>query len=287
VADIAAKDSWDFGTAGLVGALQRLLRPLVRLLIARGISFPVAAGVLRQLYVEVAVKEFPVPGKSQTDSRITLLTGVHRKDVRRLRAQRRDDARLSHTASLGGQLIARWMTLPDYHDAQGRPRPLPRLASKDGDNSFEALVRAHCTDIRPRAFLDEWLRLGIVHVDEDDRVVLDVEGFVPGKASEEMVYFFGRNVHDHLAAGVSNLLSEGAPFLERSVHYTRLTPDAVAELTEAARVRALELLRELNAQALRLQQREAGRPDTTRRWTTGVYVFSEDETQSGGGESSP
>lgn len=283
MADITAEDSWDFGASGLRAALRRLLRPLVRLLIARGIPFPVAAGVLRQLYVEVAVNEFPVPGKAQTDSRVTLLTGVHRKDVRRLRSQRQDDARLSRTASLGGQLIARWMTLPEFLDARGRPRPLPRLAGKDGDISFEALVRAHCTDIRPRAFLDEWLRLGIVHVDEDDRVVLDVEGFVPGKASEEMVYFFGRNVHDHLAAGVSNLLSEGTPFLERSVHYTRLTPDAVAELTEAARVRALELLRELNARALRLQQREAGRPDATRRWTTGVYVFSEDETPSGDG----
>jgi hypothetical protein len=283
VADITAEDSWDFGASGLRAALRRLLRPLVRLLIARGIPFPVAAGVLRQLYVEVAVNEFPVPGKAQTDSRITLLTGVHRKDVKRLRSLRQDDARLSRTASLGGQLIARWMTLPEFLDAGGRPRPLPRLAGKDGDISFEALVRAHCTDIRPRAFLDEWLRLGIVHVDEDDRVALDVEGFVPGKASEEMVYFFGRNVHDHLAAGVSNLLSEGTPFLERSVHYTRLTPDAVAELTEAARVRALELLRELNARALRLQQRGAGRPDATRRWTTGVYVFSEDETPSGDG----
>jgi hypothetical protein len=287
VPDITAEDLGEFGAGGLMAALRRLLRPLVRLLIASGIPFPVAAGVLRQLYVEVAVNEFPVPGKPQTDSRITLLTGVHRKDVKRLRAQRHDDARLSRTASLGGQLIARWMSLPEYVDAQGRPRPLPRLARKDGDLSFEAMVRAHCTDIRPRAFLDEWLRLGIVHVDEDDRVVLDVEGFVPGKASEEMVYFFGRNVHDHLAAGVSNLLSEGTPFLERSVHYTQLTPDAVAELTETARVRALELLRELNARALRLQQREAGRPDATRRWTTGVYVFSEDESPSGGRTSSP
>src|SRR4030095_9904592 len=97
---ITAEDRGEFGASGLRAALRRLLRPLVRLLIARGIPFPVAAGVLRQPFVAVAGNEVPVPGKAQTDSRITLLTGVHRKDVKRLRSLRQDDARLSRTASL-------------------------------------------------------------------------------------------------------------------------------------------------------------------------------------------
>ena len=66
--------------------MRRLLRPLVRLLIERSIPLPFVTELLRGLYVEVAVKEFPVEGKRQTDSRVNLLTGVHRKDVKRLRA---------------------------------------------------------------------------------------------------------------------------------------------------------------------------------------------------------
>lgn len=261
----------------VTAAVRRLLRPLVRLLIARGIPFPRAASVLRGLYVDVAVGEFPVEGKPQTDSRITLLTGVHRKDVRRLRAERHGRVRLSRAAALGGQIIARWMTLPEYLTDDGKPKPLPRLGRARGEESFESLVRAHCTDIRPRAFLDEWLRLGLVRLDDEDNVRLEAEGFIPAAGSEEMAYFFGRNLHDHVAAAVSNLLAAGPPRLERSVNYTSLSADAVAELNELARTRGVELLRDLNAQALRLQERDAGRAGATRRWNAGVYVYDEDE----------
>lgn len=261
---------------GLVAAVRRILRPLVRLLIARSIPFPLASSLLRGVYVEVADREFPVPGKPQTDSRITLLTGVHRKDVKRLRAQPRAALPPPRAASLGTQLIARWLSQPDYLDAEGKPKPLPRLP-RDAGPSFESFVRAHSTDIRPRVVLDEWRRLGIVHIDDEDRVCLDVHGFVPAQASEEMTYFFGRNLRDHAAAAVHNMLGDGAPLLERSVHYNNLTEAAVAELTEAARTRGVELLRELNARALRLQERDAGRPDASHRWNAGLYLFTENE----------
>ncbi len=72
----------------LHAALQRIFRPLVRLFIARSIPYRSISNVLRGVYVDVAVKEFPVADKRQTDSRITLLTGIHRKDVKRWRGQR-------------------------------------------------------------------------------------------------------------------------------------------------------------------------------------------------------
>src|SRR5262245_26867267 len=164
---------------GLVAALRRILRPLVRLLISRSIPFPLASNLLRTAYIDVAVEEFPVEGKRQTDSRITLLTGVHRKDVRRLRGQSHPVAGPSRAASLGTQWIARWLTLPEYLDAKGAPRPLPRSSRDPGDPSFESLVRSINRDIRPRVVLDEWQRLGIVHVDDQDRVCLDSQGFIP------------------------------------------------------------------------------------------------------------
>jgi hypothetical protein len=260
---------------GLQAALRRIFRPLVRLLIARAIPFPVASGLLRGTYVEVAAAEFQVAGKRQTDSRITLLTGVHRKDVKRLRAEREPVVKPSRSLALGTQLVGRWMSVPPYLDAGGQPKPLPRVAGKKGA-SFEALVRSVNTDIRPRVVLDEWLRLGLVHVDDQDRIVLNVQGFVPAQNSEEMAYFFGRNVHDHVAAAAHNLLGDGAPFLERSMQCGRLSAESVAELDALARTRGVELLRELNARALELQERDAGKPDATRRVNVGIYAFNDD-----------
>ena len=276
MAETAAERSDATIPEGLVAALRRIFQPLARLLISRSISFPFVSNILRAVYVDVAVKEFPVSGKPQTDSRITLLTGVHRKDVKRLRGQRYRAANPPRGASLGSQLIARWTTLPQYRDAEGAPRPLPRVSSDATDASFEALVRSINTDIRPRVVLDEWLRLGIVHVDEQDRVCLNVQAFIPSRGSEEMAYFFGRNLHDHVAAAVHNMLGGSEPLLERSVNYNNLSDAAIRELREIAKRRGMEVLQELNARALQLQQQEAGQADATQRMNFGVYFFSED-----------
>jgi hypothetical protein len=264
--------------------MRRLLRPLVRLLIARSLPFPFAAGLLRGVYIDVAVKQFPVSGKKQSDSRITLLTGVHRKDVKRLRGERRRAAQPPRSASLGSQLIARWMALPEYLDEAGAPRPLPRLAAAGEAHSFESLVRSVNTDIRPRVVLDEWLRLAIAQVDDQGRVCLNVQAFIPARGSDEMTYFFGRNLHDHVAAAVHNMLGEPVPFLDRSVNYNNLTADAVAELTELARRRGLEVLQELNARGLAMQQQSAGRLEASNRFNFGLYLFSEDQAPAGDDE---
>ncbi len=106
---------------------------------------------------------------------------------------------------------------------------------------------------------------------------LDGHGVVPSRESEEMFYFPGRNVHDQVAAAVHNVLGDGPPFLERSMNDNNPSADAVAELQDAARTRGLALLRDLNARALRLRQRDAGKPDATRRVNVGLYTFSEDQ----------
>ena len=79
--------------AALLRASRRLLRPLVRLLMRAGVTFPVLADLLRTLYVEVAARDLLVDPKAQTDSRISLLTGVHRKEIRRLRELPPDTSR--------------------------------------------------------------------------------------------------------------------------------------------------------------------------------------------------
>jgi len=265
----------------LLTALQRIFRPLVRLFIARSIPYSFVANLLRGVYVDVAVKEFPVAEKRQTDSRITLLTGIHRKDVKRLRSQPHLPLRPPRAVTLASQLIARWTTLPEYLDAHGAPQPLPRLPADDGTHSFESLVRSVNTDIRPRVILDEWLRLGIAQLDEHDRVCLNVAAFIPPRGSEEMTYYFGRNLHDHVAAAVHNMTGEAdapEPLLERSVNYNNLTPAAVSELTAVAKQRGMEILQELNARGLRLQQRDAGQTGATQRFNFGLYLFIEDQS---------
>ena len=62
----------------------RILAPLVRLLIAKGVTFQMASEVLKQVYVRVAQKQFADDDEA-TGTKLSLLTGLNRKEIRRLR----------------------------------------------------------------------------------------------------------------------------------------------------------------------------------------------------------
>lgn len=258
----------------LVTALRRILRPLIRLLLARGITYPFLANFLKSVCVEVAERDFRIQGKRQSDSRINLLTGVHRKDVKRLRSEGYGDDAVPENVSLGAQLVARWTGMPEYLDEHNRPKPLARLASDGGDLSFERLVESVNRDIRSRVVLDEWMRLGVARIDDDDRVCLNVDAFVPETGYDEKAYYFGRNVGDHLAAAAHNLGGGKPPFLERSVYYDGLSSESVRELAALAESLGMEALQAVNRRAIELQSRDAARGDGAQRINFGVYYFS-------------
>lgn len=262
--------------------MRRLLRPLVRFLVAHGIGLPYFTRLLKEIYVEVALNEFPVAGRRPTNSRISLITGVHRKDVRALRARAEAGASIEAPRSLSAQLIARWTGDPLYLDANGRPLPLVRHGRGEGPPSFDDLVVSVSRDIRSRAVLDEWLRLGIATLDAQDRVVLLETAFIPRAGSDEKAEFFGRNLHDHVAASVSNMLADDAPFPERSVYYGGLTPSAVEELKTMARELGMSALQAVNRRAIELQKRDEGARDATRRMNFGIYFFSEETSRDDG-----
>lgn len=265
------------GAEALALAVRRLLRPLVRLLIEKQVTFPVLTSWLRSLFVEVAERELTIRGRRQTDSRISLLTGIHRKDIKRLRRELADDRAPAPAVALGALLVSRWIGTPEYLDANEQPQALARLASEGGKASFESLVLSVNRDLPARSILDEWLRLRVVELDEDGKVHLRADSFVPERGLEEKIHFFGRNARDHLAAGVHNILDEGDPFLDRSVYYDDLTPESAAELARLAREKGSEAIRHVNQLALRLQEGDRQKENATHRMTFGSYFFSIDE----------
>jgi hypothetical protein len=255
----------------LVQGLRKLLRPLVRLLLRHQITHPYLSNLLKGLYVELADRELSLPGKSQTISRVTLLTGIHRKDVKRLRDEVTEDDAAPASVSLGAQLVARWTGSREFCGPGGEPLALPRLGREGEGPSFDSLVESVSKDIRPRSVLDEWLRLGIVHVDDADCVCLNTDAFVPEAGFEEKAYYFGRNLHDHIAVAAHNLSGVGTPRLERSVYYAGLTPESVDELAAMADRKGMEALQALNRRALELQTRDVESASAVHRMNFGVY----------------
>lgn len=264
-------------------AITRLLRPLVRLLIRYNVSYTYFSQMLKSVYVDVAERDFPAPGGRATDSRITMLTGVHRKDVRVLRGHPPETLPVAKTVALSAQVAGTWLSAAPYCGEQGEPRLLYRLAA-DGEPSFETLVE-HVSrqDLRARSLLDEWLRLGVVRMTDEGLVELRADAFVPAQGFDEKVYVFGMAMADHMSASVHNLAGEQPPRFDRCVYYTQLRPESVNELDAMCADEAMAMLKSVNRRARDMQLRDAGDPEATERFALGVY-FNRDTVASNRGE---
>ncbi len=262
--------------------IRKVLRPLVRLMLSQGINYTMVLEDLKRVFVSVAEEEFQIEGKLQTNSRITLLTGVHRKDVQRILDEQ--DNELEPPYSISAQIFGLWLGDNLYLDEIGQPLPLPRLASK-GEVSFESLVASVSKDFRARPVLDEWLRLGFVSIDYNDNVRLNVQAFIPNQDLEYKLSFLSMNVHDHMSAAVSNLSNQNEPMLERCVYYDGLTAGNVEILHDLARQSGMNTIKALNrrAAALKAAQTESGMASrresdkANQRMNFGVYFYHADD----------
>jgi hypothetical protein len=258
----------------LQAQIARLLRPLVKLMIRSGLSFTAFTDIARKVYVDVALSDFRIEGKEQTDSRITLLTGVHRKEVRRLREQDPADASIPPDLSRTSRILAQWLGAAAYADANGKPLALPRAGPAP---SFETLISSNTKDVRPRAVLDDWRDRGLVEIDAQDRVVLLEAAMLPKPGEDAQLYYFGRNLHDHIAAASANVGGGDRMFLERAVHYDGLTADAARQLEALSRKLATQALETANKEAQKVCDDPA--PHDAWRWNFGLYVYVEPDAR--------
>lgn len=286
----------------MLRAVRRILYPLVHLLLKTGMTFPQLAELLKEVYIDVADKEFRLDNKNQTQTRLSFLTGVHRKDVKRLHNVSRDWEE-PENVSVGVRLVAKWRREAFYQDDKGKPLKLPLKGigsskkgvkeSKQSTPSFEQLVESVCKqDIRPRVILDEWLNLGIVTLNHDKRVQLITEAFIPRDGLDEKAFFVGHNVADHLSAASQNLLNDSPEFFERCVYYSDLSEESIAELKEMVTEQGMETLKILDQRAMELKVRDVAnegarqvKQDTEnavkQRINIGLYFYHKDEEESG------
>jgi Family of unknown function (DUF6502) len=268
--------------AALLQAARRLLRPLARLMMRSGVTFPVLADTLRTLFIDVALTDMLTDPKSRTDSRVSLITGVHRKEIKRLRSLPADRPETPEIVTLASQIVARWLGTSAYTDADGHPRILSRQPQPDDPHlAFETLVQLVTTDVRPRAVLDDLVSHGVVSLLEGDRVRLNTQAFIPRPGGAEQIFYFARNLHDHLAAASTNIAQAEAPFLDRSVHYDDLTAEQARQLRAYAREAAMRVLLDINRKALELLDNtppgETGDRAVRQRVNVGVYLYQEDD----------
>lgn len=180
----------------ILGAILLVLKPLTRALLRVGVGYREFSEIAKTAFVETASKEYGIRGRPTNISRVAVMTGLTRKEVRRIRTK--TDAS-EHTVVMKtapvSQILHRWYTDKEFLDAKGAPSAL----DFDGDGvTFTSLVRKHGGDVPPGAMRTELKRI--------DALITTSEGKLqPVKRAAYNV-----DLHDRLIGGLAGIIYPAA-----------------------------------------------------------------------------
>lgn len=244
----------------MLSLLDALLASTARLLVARGVPFPEFAERMKAHYLAAA--QSLADGEKATDSRLSVMTGLQRRDVSRLKDAELKETRAHHLS----RLIALWQNDPAL---KGKP-----LARNGPAPSFEILAQTVNKDVHPRTMLDTLEASGTVEV-SGDKIHLLKSSYQPLAGSEDQISYLSKNTGDHLAAATENVLGQAPPHFERAVHYTRLTEGQVEELHREFSALEMEIYKKISQKAAEMKRNETG----THRFRAGSYFYHSKETK--------
>lgn len=229
----------DLQTA-LASAVLHLLKPLARILLRHGMPYGTFAELCRKAFVDAAFEDTSLSSKRPTISSVSAMTGLTRKETKRLKDWDMTDADGSaQRYSRAIRVISGWAETPEFQDDDGKPAVLPL----DGaDHSFANLVRRFSGDIPTAAMLSVLESSGSVAT-EDNAVRLLERAYIPKGATEERVNILGTDVAELVATIGHNL--EASPEerrFQRKVSNVLVSKDALPAFREYSNQKSQALL---------------------------------------------
>jgi hypothetical protein len=263
----------------LSAAVLKLLEPLVRVLLRNGVPYGVFADLAKRAYVDIAMNDFELPGRKQTVSRVSVITGLSRKEISHL--QKMDYPEVAESAeryNRAARVVSGWVRDAAYKDSSGKPRLLP---VEGGSPSFSELVKKFSGDVPARAILDELLRVGVVEKQADGTLRLLERAYVPRTGETDKLGILGTDVAGLISTIDHNLQCEpDHAYFQRKVFYDNLPEEAIPELLSLTTEQGQALLERLD-DWMSSHDRDSN-PDVTgtgrRRAGIGVYYFEDEES---------
>jgi hypothetical protein len=266
----------------LSAAVTTLLRPLVRLLLRNGIPYRTFSDIAKRVYVEVATEEFGIPGRKQSKSRVSILTGLSRKDVLRVRRlPSPDDLGAVERYNRAARVIGGWVRDTRFNPESGRPMELP---FEGGAACFRELVKSYSGDAPARAVLDELLRVGTVERTSDGKIRLLERSYIPRSGEIDKIGILGVDASDLIATIDHNIHRTDAPFFQRKVCYDNLPSEALPGFRDLAAERAQGLLEHLDRWLSERDRDFHPEVSGTGRMRAGVGIYYFQEDCGGGGK---
>lgn len=153
-------------------SLVRLLVPITRLLVRGGVGIDALTYAAKRAYLLEAMRAVARQDGRASISRLSVTTGMTRKEVSALLAasEKAVDARTRRSGQQRALRVLRgWLTDPQFRSRGGRP---VKLRYRGTERSFAQLVKLYGGDVTPKSVLRELERMEVV--DSDNTGVLQL-----------------------------------------------------------------------------------------------------------------
>jgi hypothetical protein len=230
-------------------------------LLRQGISYAEFSEIAKAVYVEVALKDFKVAGRKATRTRVAVMTGLTRKEVKRV-------------------VLVGWHTDTDFTGPYGLPLELQYETNNPGEPTFAELVKRHSGDMSPRSILDELIRVGAVReTDAGWYRVLRREYITDaqGRDTFERTGFIVRNFINTVDFNMMKLAPGKGRFERHVFPADGLRAEDMPLFDAFLRERCQTLLEELDNWLAKLPIPDAKKGDVVMHTGVGVYHYMTNE----------
>lgn len=253
-------------------ACRLLLRPIALLLMKCGVTWKEFADLAKPVFVEVATENFGIRGRPTNVSRVSILTGLSRKEVARQRKLLGSESAPATTKTNDAtRLLAGWHQDPGYLDARGAPLP---LVERGPAPSFEALFEQYGGDTPFQTLLKELKSAGSIAAHGNGQLVALRRYHMPAEMSAENIRLFGSNLFDHASTLERNVAArKGQRQFEGFAADDRIRPAAAAAFRRFVEERGQRFLEEVDDWLSRHRAPDNGPASIPIRLGVGVYAI--------------
>lgn len=230
-------------------AVSKIIRRLARILLEQGVAYGTFEEWCRKSFVEAAEAQIVAQQQKVTTSNISALTGINRKETKRLReigaAEDMIDTGARYNRAI--RIISGWCTDADFLTEAGEPAILNLTG--DGDQTFPNLVKRYSGDMSPTAMLDMLKNAGSAIL-INDKVKLVKTAYVPAgdQGNLDIINILGNDTAALIHTIAHNLAADESDtrHYQRKLHNTGLKSEYVDEFKQMSAEKSQALLVELN-----------------------------------------
>ncbi|MDX1498439.1 MAG: DUF6502 family protein [Woeseiaceae bacterium] len=259
-------------------ALRLLLRPIARILLRTGVIWKEFAEISKATFVEVASEDFGIRGRPTNISRVAILTGFTRREVRRLReVLDRENPESFERMNYATRVLTGWFTDPEFIDEKGHPRV---LAANGTNPSFESLCRKYSGDVAATTLLKELRHVGAVAETDGGRLVAKTRYYMPALTDPGQVLRSGGVLEDIGSTVAYNLhrQPEDPSRFERRATNVSMPATAVPAFREWLEHEGQAFLERADAWLTQHENRGTGDEETV-RLGVGAYWIESSNTE--------